>query len=41
MWPVKGFREFLIFYELVDGGIRMLRVIHAKEDYWRVLEHEG
>ena len=37
MWPVKEFREFLIFYEPIDGGIRVLRVIHAKEDYWRVL----
>ena len=37
MWPVKDFREFLLFYEPIDGGIRVLRVIHAKEDYWRVL----
>ena len=37
MWPVKGGREFLIFYEPMSNGIRLLRVIHAKEDYWRVL----
>ncbi len=38
MWPLKGFREFLIFYEPIEGGIRLLRVIHSKEDYWRVFE---
>ena len=38
MWPIKGFREFLIFYEPVEAGIRVLRVIHSKEDYWRVLQ---
>jgi hypothetical protein len=37
MWPVNRFREFLIFYEPMDRGIRILRVIHAKEDYWRVM----
>lgn len=38
MWPIKEFREFLIFYEPVDSGIRILRVIHAKENYWRVMD---
>lgn len=37
MWPVKEFREFLIFYQPIENGIRVLRMIHAKEDYWRSL----
>ena len=36
LWPVSGFDEFLIFYEPIEGGIRLVRLIHAKEDYWRV-----
>lgn len=39
MWPVKEFREFLLFYEPTNDGIRLIRVIHAKEDYWRVLNN--
>ena len=38
MWPIKGFKEFLIFYEPVEEGVRLLRVIHSKEDYWRIIE---
>ena len=38
MWPIKEFREFLIFYQPISGGIRLVRVIHAKQDYWRVIE---
>jgi toxin ParE1/3/4 len=37
MWPVKGFREYLLFYVPIPSGIRLIRVIHAKQDYWRVL----
>jgi toxin ParE1/3/4 len=38
MWPVREFRQFLIFYEPVEDGIRLLRIIHAKQDYPRVLQ---
>ncbi|GMV93645.1 MAG: hypothetical protein AMXMBFR82_34230 [Candidatus Hydrogenedentota bacterium] len=39
MWPVKGFRKFLVFYIPIEGGVRIIRVIHSTEDYWRVLEN--
>ena len=38
MWPLDTFREYLIFYEPIATGIRLVRVIHAKQDYRRELE---
>ena len=37
MWLVPGFREIMIFYRPMDNGIEVLRVVHAKQDYWRIL----
>ena len=35
MWPLRTFREYLLFYEPIAAGIRLVRVIHAKQDYHR------
>lgn len=32
MWPVKGFEKHLIFYRPVEGGIEVIRVLHAARD---------
>jgi len=37
MWRVKHFESYLIFYFPRKGGIAIERVIHAKQDYQRVL----
>lgn len=37
MWVLKEFPNYLIFYQPIEGGVRILRVIHAKQDYRRVL----
>jgi plasmid stabilization system protein ParE len=33
MWVLKHFDEYLLFYQPCRGGIRILRIIHAKRDY--------
>jgi plasmid stabilization system protein ParE len=38
MWRVKYFESYLIFYFPRRGGISIERVIHAKQDYQRVLQ---
>jgi toxin ParE1/3/4 len=38
MWPVRGFREFIIFYRPIVDGIEVLRLLHAKRDYRRILD---
>lgn len=37
MWSVRGFRDYLIFYQPMSDGIRLLRIIHAAQDYRRIL----
>ena len=39
IWTIKEFPNFLIVYEpMTGGGIRLIRVVHTKEDYWRILD---
>jgi len=37
MRTIGEFPEILVSYQPTPTGIRILRLIHAKEDYWRVL----
>jgi plasmid stabilization system protein ParE len=37
MWRVRGFESYLIFYMPLPDGIAIERVIHAAQDYQRVL----
>jgi plasmid stabilization system protein ParE len=37
MWRVRGFENFLIFYTPRKDGVAVERVIHAAQDYQRVL----
>ena len=36
-WRVKGFDNHLVFYEPRDGGVSIVRVLHAGSDWWGVL----
>jgi toxin ParE1/3/4 len=31
-WPIKGFNNYLIFYEPTERGIKLLRVLHGARD---------
>jgi plasmid stabilization system protein ParE len=37
MWRVRHFEKYLIFYQPIPEGVRVERVIHAAEDYTRIL----
>jgi len=38
LWRVQGFEKYLILYQPADDGIVIERVIHAAEDYQRILQ---
>lgn len=40
MWRVKGFEKYLIFYQPIADGVKILHVIHSAQDYNRVFEDE-
>lgn len=41
MWRVKGFRNYLIFYQATASSVRILHVIHSAFDYYRVFDDEA
>ena len=36
-WQVNGFETFLIFYLSRPGGVSIVRVLHAAQDWWNLL----
>jgi toxin ParE1/3/4 len=38
---VDGFRNHLVFYRPIDGGIEVVRVLHGMRDLGRLLEPGG
>jgi toxin ParE1/3/4 len=36
-WVVSGFENVLIFYLPCPGGVSIVRVLHAAQDWWRLL----
>jgi toxin ParE1/3/4 len=40
-WRVKGFESFLIFYLTRQDGVSIVRVLHAAQDWWRLLDIES
>ncbi len=36
-WRVKNFKDYLIFYQVVDDRIEILRVLHGKRDLGEIL----
>lgn len=36
-WRVAEFENWLIFYMPVHGGISAVRVLHAAQDWWKIL----
>ena len=39
-WPIRGFENYLIFYQPTEGGIVVVRVLHGARDIDRVLDEE-
>ncbi len=38
IWPVPGFRRFLIFYRVTPSVVEVIRVLHSARDIPRVLK---
>lgn len=36
-WRINGFEKFLIFYLPRPGGVSIVRVLHAAQDWWNLL----
>ena len=39
-WRVRGFPKFLIFYLPMTGGVRIVRVLHAAQDWGALFDTE-
>ena len=37
-WRVKSFDRHLIFYLPLEGGVRIIRILHTAQDWWNLLE---
>ena len=37
-WRVKDFDRFLIFYVPIEDGVRIVRVLHAAQDWWGLFD---
>jgi len=37
---ISGFRNFLVYYQPIDGGIEILRVVHGARDQSKILHEE-
>ena len=40
MWRVKDFEKYLIFYQPLENGVKILHVLHSATDYNRAFEDE-
>jgi len=32
VWPIKGFKNYLIFYRPIEQGVEIVRVLHGARD---------
>jgi toxin ParE1/3/4 len=39
-YPIKGFKKYLIFYQMHDDAIEVLRVLQGSQDLQTILEQE-
>lgn len=40
VWRVRGFKNHLIFYRAIEGGIEIIRVLHGARDIAGLFESE-
>jgi len=38
MWRVRHFEKYLIFHQPIPNGVQIERIIHAAQDYARIIE---
>lgn len=39
-WHVRDFDNYLVFYQLRDDGVSIVRVLHGAQDWWRLFGWE-
>lgn len=37
VWPIPGFRNYLIFYRVTDETVQVLRILHGAQDLENIL----
>jgi len=40
-WPVKGFKDILIFYKVTKDHIEVSRILHTKRDIQTILDDQN
>lgn len=40
MWRVKHFEKYLIFYQPLTNGVRILHIVHSSKNYHLLFEEE-
>jgi len=40
VWRIEGYENHLIFYRSIEGGIEIIRILHAARDIDRILHTE-
>jgi toxin ParE1/3/4 len=40
-WQVRGFDNHLIYYRPIEGGVEIIRVLHAARDVAAIFEDQG
>ena len=40
VWPIRGFRNYLIFYRSSEETLRVMRVIHGAKDIAAIFQRE-
>ena len=41
VFAVKGFRKYLVFYQIIATGVEIIRVIHGSRDIETILEGDS
>ena len=40
-WPLSGFRNYLMLYRPISGGVEVIRIIHGARDLPRQMRRPG
>ncbi len=40
MWRIKGFEKYLVFYKILNDGVKILHIVHSSTDYKQLFDDE-
>jgi toxin ParE1/3/4 len=41
VWQIRGFKNHLVFYRRIEGGVEIVRVLHGARDIAAIIENES